>query len=403
MDGFFISKKNLEIGPMKPYVAINASAGSGKTYTLVQRVLMICLGNRQKDTIRQILALTFTNKAANEMKERILSWLKSFTEEGYENNSELLSIQKELAEQGKKFTIEQLHIQSKEVLDYILHHYSTLNIGTIDKFNARLVRSFSYELGLAQNFNLEIQSEPFLLEAVDKMLENIGEDGQISEAFLDFVNYNIDQEDRVNIPKTLFKTAKEFIKDKHYHRLEENKAFDWEAYEKAKVELRKEIHELKEQSRKIAQDSLELIKNNGLELEDFANGGSGIGGFFSKFIDFLIGKREKFPFPANEENFLNSITKGASTKSKNKEEIVFSILDVLVDNRQNIIKNYILGEKKEKILQALLPLKVNKEIQDQLQAIELENDLVLLSKFNVLINENLQNEPSAFIYERDRC
>lgn len=400
MDGFFISKKNLEIGPMKPYVAINASAGSGKTYTLVQRVLMICLGNRQKDTIRQILALTFTNKAANEMKERILSWLKSFTEEGYENNSELLSIQKELAEQGKKFTIEQLHIQSKEVLDYILHHYSTLNIGTIDKFNARLVRSFSYELGLAQNFNLEIQSEPFLLEAVDKMLENIGEDGQISEAFLDFVNYNIDQEDRVNIPKTLFKTAKEFIKDKHYHRLEENKAFDWEAYEKAKVELRKEIHELKEQSRKIAQDSLELIKNNGLELEDFANGGSGIGGFFSKFIDFLIGKREKFPFPANEENFLNSITKGASTKSKNKEEIVFSILDVLVDNRQNIIKNYILGEKKEKILQALLPLKVNKEIQDQLQAIELENDLVLLSKFNVLINENLQNEPSAFIYEK---
>lgn len=400
MDGFFISKKNLEIGPMKPYVAINASAGSGKTYTLVQRVLMICLGNRQKDTIRQILALTFTNKAANEMKERILSWLKSFTEEGYENNSELLSIQKELAEQGKKFTIEQLHIQSKEVLDYILHHYSTLNIGTIDKFNARLVRSFSYELGLAQNFNLEIQSEPFLLEAVDKMLENIGEDGQISEAFLDFVNYNIDQEDRVNIPKTLFKTAKEFIKDKHYHRLEENKAFDWEAYEKAKVELRKEIHELKEQSRKIAQDSLELIKNNGLEIEDFANGGSGIGGFFSKFIDFLIGKREKFPFPANEENFLNSITKGASTKSKNKEEIVFSILDVLVDNRQNIIKNYILGEKKEKILQALLPLKVNKEIQDQLQAIELENDLVLLSKFNVLINENLQNEPSAFIYEK---
>lgn len=400
MDGFFISKKNLEIGPMKPYVAINASAGSGKTYTLVQRVLMICLGNRQKDTIRQILALTFTNKAANEMKERILSWLKSFTEEGYENNSELLSIQKELAEQGKKFTIEQLHIQSKEVLDYILHHYSTLNIGTIDKFNARLVRSFSYELGLAQNFNLEIQSEPFLLEAVDKMLENIGEDGQISEAFLDFVNYNIDQEDRVNIPKTLFKTAKEFIKDKHYHRLEENKAFDWEAYEKAKVELRKEIHELKEQSRKIAQDSLELIKNNGLELEDFANGGSGIGGFFSKFIDFLIGKREKFPFPANEENFLNSITKGASTKSKNKEEIIFSILDVLVDNRQNIIKNYILGEKKEKILQALLPLKVNKEIQDQLQAIELENDLVLLSKFNVLINENLQNEPSAFIYEK---
>jgi ADP-dependent phosphofructokinase/glucokinase len=60
----------------------------------------------------------------------------------------------------------------------------------------------------------------------------------------------------------------------------------------------------------------------------------------------------------------------------------------------------IFSEKKEKILRALLPLKVNKEIQDQLQQIEDENDLVLLSKFNVLINENLRNEPSAFIYEK---
>ena len=64
-----------------------------------------------------------------------------------------------------------------------MHNYSTLNIGTIDKFNAKLVRSFSYELGLAQNFNFEIQPEPFLIEAVDQMLNKIGEDEQISEAF----------------------------------------------------------------------------------------------------------------------------------------------------------------------------------------------------------------------------
>ena len=93
---FFISKKNQEISKinfklMKPYIAINASAGSGKTYTLVQRVLMICLENPyQKDAIRHILALTFTNKAANEMKERILSWLKEFTQENYAENDKLL-------------------------------------------------------------------------------------------------------------------------------------------------------------------------------------------------------------------------------------------------------------------------------------------------------------------------
>jgi hypothetical protein len=168
------------------------------------------------------------------------------------------------------------------VLDYILHNYSTLNIGTIDKFNAKLVRSFSYELGLAQNFNLEIQPEPFLIEAVDQMLNKIGEDEQISEAFLDYVNYSLDQNERVNINKTLLDSAKEFVNDKHYHWLEENKDFDWKAYENTKNNIRTEIKELKENSKKIAQDSLDLIKNNGLEIEDFAKE-NGIGGFFKKF------------------------------------------------------------------------------------------------------------------------
>ena len=134
----------------------------------------------------------------------------------------MLGIQQKFEEQGKKITLDDLHQRSQKVLDYILHNYSTLNIGTIDKFNAKLVRSFSYELGLAQNFNLEIQPEPFLIEAVDQMLNKIGEDEQISEAFLDFVNYSLDQNVRVNINKTLLDSAKEFVNDKHYHWLEEN-------------------------------------------------------------------------------------------------------------------------------------------------------------------------------------
>lgn len=400
MDGFFISEKNAEIRDMKPYIAINASAGSGKTYTLVQRVLMICLENpNQKDAIRHILALTFTNKAANEMKERILSWLKEFSQENYAQNDKLIAIQQKFEAQGKKINLEELHRRSKNVLDYILHHYSTLNIGTIDKFNSRLVRSFSYELGLAQNFNLEIQPEPFLIEAVDQMLNKIGEEAQVSEAFLDFVNYSLDHNERVNIHKNLLDAAKEFIKDKHYNWLQDNKDFDWQAYETVKNNIRNEIKVLKEASSKVAQESLDLIKNNGLEIEDFAGGKlNGLGVFFKKFDE----KKEPLIYESEikETHAQENFQKGAASKSKNKEGTIFSLLETLLNNRKIIIQNYILGEKKEKILQALLPLKVNKEIQDQLQQIEDENDLVLLSKFNVLINENLRNEPSAFIYEK---
>lgn len=381
----------------KQYTAINASAGSGKTYALVQRVLMICLRyERQHDAIKHILALTFTNKAANEMKERILQWLKNFTKPNYENNGDLKNIQTALRDQGVMVTMEDLHRRSQKVLDYILHNYSTLNIGTIDKFNARLVRSFSYELGLAHQFNLEIQSEPFLIEAVDKMLDEIGENEQISEAFMDFINYNLDNDERINLNNSLYKKAKNFISDIHYDDLKKNSEFNWESYEKAKSKLRQEILEHRKTAKEIAKNTLQLIRDNGLNEDDFQSKSSGIAAWFRKYLDFEDKKTEKFPFGGSEDNF-RKLTTSKDAVIRNSIE---GIIETLIENRLNIIQNYISAEKKSIILSELLPLKINKEIQEKLDEIEEENDLVLLSKFNVIINENLRNEPSSFIYEK---
>ncbi|NIF07638.1 AAA family ATPase [Chryseobacterium sp. Tr-659] len=384
------------------YTVINASAGSGKTYALVQRLLMICLRYpNQQQSIRNILALTFTNKAANEMKERILSWLGNFSTSNFAENTDLKNIQKAFEEQGLKITIDELHHRSKKLLDYILHNYSTLNIGTIDRFNSRLVRSFSYELGLAKNFNLEIEAEPFLIEAVDKMLDQIGENETISNSFMDYVDYSLENNERINLNKNLYDSAKEFVKDIHYEHLKSNKSFDDTNYENIKNTLRKEIVLNKKQSAELAAQSVELFQSRSIEIEDFAQGKNGIGGFFTKVIDFYQQKRSGFPFPTTlEDSVINNYRKGASSKSKHKETDIFEILDQLLENRMKLILLYIETQKKEKVLSALLPLKVNKDIQDELRKIEEENDLVLLSKFNILINENLRNEPSAFIYEK---
>ncbi|UQB67246.1 UvrD-helicase domain-containing protein [Epilithonimonas zeae] len=383
------------------YSVINASAGSGKTYTLVQRLLMICLRSpNQSDAIRTIIALTFTNKAANEMKERILFYLGEFVKEDYSENQDLINIQKALAEQGYRITLDDLRHRSQKVLDYILHHYSTLNIGTIDKFNSRLVKSFSYELGLAQNFNLEIQPEPYLIEAVDKMLDEIGEEQTVSEAFMDFVNYNLDNNERVNLNQTLYNSAKKFVNDIHYQPLQDNKDFEWQAYENKKNELRKKISDNRIQSSQLATQALELIKTRGIDIEDFAQGKNGLGGFFQKVQDFYNKKRDGFPFPSNEDSALTTYFKGAAAKSKHKQSDIEEILPQLISWRKDIIDLYIDSQKKEKILEAILPLKVNADIQKKLLEIEEENDLVLLSKFNIIINENLRNEPSAFIYEK---
>ena len=384
------------------YSVINASAGSGKTYTLVQRLLMICLRYpNQPDAIRTVIALTFTNKAANEMKERILFYLGEFVKDNYSENQDLKNIQEALAEQGYRISLDDLRVRSQNVLDYILHHYSTLNIGTIDKFNSRLVKSFSYELGLAQNFNLEIQPEPYLIEAVDKMLDEIGEEQTVSEAFMDFINYNLDNNERVNLNQTLYNSAKKFVNDIHYKPLQDNKDFEWKAYENKKNELREAIRSLKSESLELTKRALELIKSRDIEIEDFASGKNGIGGFFVNMLEFHKIKDKKFPFPtASEDSKIETFLKGASAKGKHKQSEIADILPQLISWRREIIDLYIDSQKKERILQAILPLKVNADIQKKLMEIEEENDLVLLSKFNIIINENLRNEPSAFIYEK---
>lgn len=382
------------------YSVISASAGSGKTYTLVQRLLMICLGQpNQHRSIRNILALTFTNKAANEMKERILTWLGNFAEEDYQDCRELSALQQALAKEGKHITLDELHVRSHKMLDYVLHHYSTLNIGTIDKFNSRLVRSFSYELGLAKNFNLEIQAEPFLIEAVDQLLNQVGEDREMSESLIDYVNYGLDNEKRINLNQTLYKSAKEFVNDIHYENLMQNSNFNNESYREATAKLRKEIADLKAENKNLANTALQLIKEKGLENADFAGGGNQSIQYF--FDYYLANEAPKLPVSVEaEEKKINKYLSGASVKGKAKEHLIMEIIDFLIESRRKIIRNYIISQKKGKVLAALLPLKVNRDIQTELEKIESENDIVLLSKFNILINENLKNEPSPFIYEK---
>ena len=396
-----ILKLHLNLSTMNnSYTVINASAGSGKTYTLVQRILSICLKNpNQEKTIGHILALTFTNKAANEMKERILDWLKKFTAKDYETCDELLNLQKNLANEGIKIDIHELHYRAQKLMDYILHHYSTLNISTIDKFNSKLVRSFSNELGLAQNFNLEVQSEPHLIEAVDKMLDQIGDNPTLSDAFLDYIHYNLDSNQKVNLNKTLYDSAKVFVNDIHYDALQKNENFDWESYAITKDKLRQEIKTLKTEAKDLANAALDLIKSQGLENGDFAGGGKqSIMYFFTSFLEKEIPKL--YDTEEEEDKKILSYQKGPSKAGESKSHLIFEILDTLLQSRMRIIQLYIMHRKKENILKSLLPLKLNKEIQDELHKIESEKDLVLLSKFNIIINENLKNEPSEFIYEK---
>ena len=121
---------------------INASAGSGKTFSLVKDIILTLLIN-DENRYKKILALTFTNNAANEMKKRVLDELYLISKELEQSKTyELIAPKIEL-------TKTEVSKKAKFILNRILHNYSFFQISTIDKFNHRIIRTFYQQLALS--------------------------------------------------------------------------------------------------------------------------------------------------------------------------------------------------------------------------------------------------------------
>ncbi len=141
-----------------------ASAGSGKTYTLAKEFLELLF--KEPYNYKYILAVTFTNKATAEMKNRILNYLFSLTSE---SEPEFLQYLKEVTNRDENY----VRLQAKRVLTYILNDFSHFNITTIDSFFQKIIRSFAYEAGLPTNLRIELDNENILKESIDTILKEL--------------------------------------------------------------------------------------------------------------------------------------------------------------------------------------------------------------------------------------
>ena len=158
---------------------INASAGSGKTHTLVLEYLKILFKNDSSISFRHLLALTFTNKAVNEMKSRILKILNSLSNPpSYEkhivtNLCEFLNV-----------TEKELSIRASHILKKIILEYGSFDIITLDKFTHRLVRTYAREFKLPHNFEVVLDPKDLLNETVNSIIEEVGRDKIFSKLLL---------------------------------------------------------------------------------------------------------------------------------------------------------------------------------------------------------------------------
>ena len=183
----------------KPFKIYKASAGSGKTFTLVKEYLTLCLGNNA-DAYREILAVTFTNKAANEMKAKILRYLLGISEGSTKKDIKQMRTCL-LSELGIEEKI--LILRAKQLYVKMLHNYSDVAVCTIDSFVQRLSHSFARELGLPGQYSVILDNDDLIDEIIQRLSDEIGKNDFITKILSEFVEYNLSEETSWNVKQLI--------------------------------------------------------------------------------------------------------------------------------------------------------------------------------------------------------
>lgn len=371
----------------KPLLILNASAGSGKTFNLVRYYLKLVLRTENPVPVSKILAMTFTNKASNEMKSRIMGELfKIAYAEKTQNStfqSNLQRIAEDLGEDPKA-----IGRNARSVLKSILHQYEDFNVLTIDKFNLRLIRSFSRDLNLSENFEVVLNEKELLEKAVDELLSSISDNNK-NEVYYHAIEYaksSLDEEKDWQIRKELIDSARLLQKEAFRNEVEKLSAssFNKELKENWKTQFKALFFEFK-----TLQEKTKVL--------------------FSKFVETdFAGKSTTF-------KGINKLILELSEKDFHSAKIELSDASL-----RNILKSNISDDDKNQILQANLDVKdiqtkastlnlfiknfhimgVLSELSKRMKEICEQEGVVLISDFNQLVGNLINDEDAPFIYER---
>ena len=188
-----------------PFLIYDAAAGSGKTYTLVRAYLGFLLGQQKNNYYSSLLALTFTNKAVAEMKDRIIENLVVFS--SISSITPPPQMMEDLASE-LQIGLPKIQTRANAILIHILHNYAGFSVETIDKFNHRLIRTFAKDLSLPSNFEVVLDPTVLLTEAVDKLIDKTGVHQAITKVLVDFALEKADDDKSWDISKDILKAAK---------------------------------------------------------------------------------------------------------------------------------------------------------------------------------------------------
>ena len=381
------------------FTVYKSSAGSGKTFTLVREYLTLVLENPWK--YKRILAITFTNKAANEMKERVINALLQIGNQQQNPLSGSVAVMFDQLKEKLKMPDEKLVENAQMVTQLILHHYSDFAISTIDSFVHKIIRSFAFDLRLPMGFEVELDTEETLRRIIDLLVNKAGSDEDLTNLLVKFTQAKTEDEKNWNIEDDIYNVAKLLMQEDSQKQVKTLKEHSIGDFIKIHVAISKFIFEYEQQLQKFGDKAMALIRQSAVGEAAFAQGNRGIYPWFNRFAkgDFSRQKPTNTVINTVEQDKWHSGKASAADKAA-IDSIKQQLSDVYLEILQHIENN----EEKYKISQAvrnnLYPLAILHEIEQILDDYRSENNILLISEFNQRISKVVMNEPVPFIYER---
>ena len=379
---------------------IKASAGSGKTHYLTGFFLRQLIWQVQPDYFKQILAVTFTNKATEEMKSRLVEELAKLASDQPSDYIALLS--------STSLPEKQVREKAGIILKRILHEYSWFSIETIDTFFQRVIRVFTRELGIPGNYAIELDNSLVLDYAVDQLVDGLGDDRDLLNWLTRFAEDKILEGKSWDFRRDLLELGNELFRENFSCNAENiiNAIADRKKMKEFRDELLKRRGRFESICSAAGREALELINSWELEETDFYQKKNGAVKIFRKLVevDLTASSGEIFTSLKVVEKLLQDPSEWAAADSARKQEVIdlareklFDLLHRAVDFVEKEYKDYFTIQV---LLQNLYSLGILVDLSGKVRQYRYEKNTFILSDAPVLIGRLINQNDTPFIYEK---
>jgi len=374
-----------------------ASAGSGKTFTLARNFLLLLF--MEKDNYKRILAATFTNKATEEMKSRIIAELHALAKGKDSEHRDYLRQKLDFIKSD-----EELNTRAQSILSNILHDYSHLSITTIDRFFQKIIRAFAREMHVSSNYNIELDDKAVLQKVSEQLFFDLDKKGHedLVSWLTSFAEEQIEKGNSWNFGESINSLSEEFTKEGYKRASSHNeKALgDFLVLKGFLSTMNKELKKIEDELTNIARQGVSIAEKHQLKAANFKGGSrSGINILYDAAAGTIRDKITKTALKMCENT-----KEWYTAKSPHKNAIIAACNEGLMNTFEYFVERWTalipMYNSIQLIRNNFYSLGILSDLEQQLKRYTDENNILLLSNSNELISKIIADSDTPFIYEK---